>query len=151
MVSDYLALEHVRFEDRIHIEQDVADETLPLQVPPLLLQTLVENAVKYGIGTRPSGGFIHVVSRIEDGAHHLRVVNSGKICNRDGASTGLGLKNTRDRLQLIFGASASLRLFEGVPDTVTAEVVIPLRKPAESAASEAPPSALQRSNKPAFA
>ena len=96
VVNDYLALEQVRHEERLRVRLDIAPETLGLAVPPLLLQTLVENAVKYGISTRPEGGEIVIVARRESGELHLRVINPGELAPaggraRETASTGLGL------------------------------------------------------------
>ena len=70
IVNDYLALEQVRHEERLRVRLDVDPATLTLPIPPMLLQTLVENAVKYGISTRPEGGEIAIVARLEAGRGH---------------------------------------------------------------------------------
>ena len=67
VVNDYLALEQVRHEERLRLRLDIAPDTLHLAIPPMLLQTLVENAVKYGISPRPEGGEISIVARNEGG------------------------------------------------------------------------------------
>jgi hypothetical protein len=131
VVNDYLALEQVRHEERLRIRLDIAPETLQLPIPPMLLQTLVENAVKYGISTRSDGGEIAIVARRENGTLRLQVVNPGSLPQRafnpaSNASTGLGLKNAGERLRLLFGERASLRLRAGELDRVVAEAVIPL-------------------------
>ncbi len=131
IVNDYLALEQVRHEERLRVRMDVSSDTLALPIPPMLLQTLVENAVKYGISTRPEGGEIGIVARCEGGALHLRVTNPGAIGNADGAvrpseSTGVGLRNAAERLRLLFGERATLQLREAAPASVMAEAVIPL-------------------------
>jgi signal transduction histidine kinase len=79
VVNDYLALEQVRHEERLRVRLDIEPDTLALPVPPLLLQTLVENAVKYGISTRPEGGEIVIEARRRDGQLQLRVVNPGEL------------------------------------------------------------------------
>eukprot|EP01035_Chromulina_nebulosa_P015977 gene15977-21171_t len=95
VVNDYLALEQVRHEERLRLRLDIAPETLALPVPPMLLQTLVENAVKYGISTRPEGGEIAIIARCEGGALRLTVSNPGEVATATSksraASTGVGL------------------------------------------------------------
>jgi hypothetical protein len=131
IVNDYLALEQVRHEERLRVRLDVAPETLQLPIPPMLLQTLVENAVKYGISTSRDGGEIAIVARQEGGALRLQVTNPGSLPEAArsapaSASTGMGLKNAADRLRLLFGERATLSLRAAAPDRVLAEAVIPL-------------------------
>jgi signal transduction histidine kinase len=132
IVNDYLALEQVRHEERLRVRLDVAPETLSLPIPPMLLQTLVENAVKYGISTQPEGGEIAIVARQENGMLRLQVTNPGSLPTaastaRAKASTGVGLKNAAERLRLLFGERATLELRSASADRVVAEAVIPLR------------------------
>jgi LytS/YehU family sensor histidine kinase len=136
VVNDYLALEQVRHEDRLRLRLDVAPETLSLPVPPMLLQTLVENAVKYGISALPEGGEISIVARREGGELRVQVTNPGsllaseekqnRLARAGGASTGVGLRNAADRLRLLFGEKATLQLRAQAPGTVVAEARIPL-------------------------
>jgi signal transduction histidine kinase len=127
IVNDYLALEQVRHEERLRLRLDVAPDTLQLPVPPMLLQTLVENAIKYGISPRPEGGEIAIVARRDGGVLRLQVTNPGDVAaNGVPTSTGVGLQNAAERLRLIFGAGASLRLRSEAPARVVAEAVIPL-------------------------
>jgi sensor histidine kinase YesM len=88
------------------------------------VQTLVENAVKFGIATREAGGAITLHAAVKDGFLHLRILNPGTI-SAAGGSTGLGLKNTRSRLDLLFGPTAVLTLTQAAPDLVVAEAVVP--------------------------
>ncbi len=135
VVNDYLALEQVRHEERLQVRLDIDPATLTLAVPPLLLQTLVENAVKYGISTRPEGGEIVIIARCEDGQLHLRVINPGELPAAGGvakdtgamASTGLGLKNAAERLRMFFGDRARLQLRAEGDSRVVAEVFIPVQ------------------------
>lgn len=134
VVNDYLALEQVRHEERLRVRLDVAPETLSLPIPPMLLQTLVENAVKYGIATQPEGGEVRIFARRDGGALRLEVTNPGSLPGsarsaRVNGSTGVGLKNASDRLRLLFGEHATLTLRSASPDLVVAEAVIPLRIP----------------------
>ena len=127
VVNDYLALEQVRFEERLRLRLDVAPSALRLRIPPMLLQTLVENAVKYGIAARPEGGEISIVARNEGGTLRILVSNPGEIRSSGPVtSTGVGLHNAAERLRLIFGESATLRLLAEQPSRVVAEAVIPL-------------------------
>lgn len=128
IVNDYLALEQVRHEERLRLRLDIAPEALQLRIPPMLLQTLVENAVKYGISPKPEGGEIAIVARSSGGALRIQVSNPGQIegIGRE-SSTGVGLRNAADRLRLIFGERATLQLRSDIqPARVVAEAVIPL-------------------------
>lgn len=132
VVNDYLALEQVRHEERLRLRLDVAADTLQLPIPPMLLQTLVENAVKYGISRRPEGGEIAILARRENDSLRLQVTNPGALetgaaqIERTNGSTGLGLANAANRLRLLFGDQATLQLRPGAPGNVIAEAIIPL-------------------------
>ncbi len=132
IVEDYLALEQIRHEDRLRVRWDVAEAARGLPVPPMLLQTLVENAVKYGISQRRGGGEIAIAAAIEDRRLVVRVSNPGDLAPPGGAaakagsSTGVGLRNASERLKLLFGDQARLSLRAAEAGLVTAEVVIPL-------------------------
>lgn len=134
VVNDYLALEQVRHEERLRVRLDIAPETLMLPIPPMLLQTLVENAVKYGISNRPEGGEISILARRENDSLRLQVTNPGELlpaarlggAGGNGASTGLGLRNAAERLRLLFGDRASLQLRAASPELVIAEAILPL-------------------------
>jgi signal transduction histidine kinase len=134
VVNDYLALEQVRHEERLRVRLDIAPETLALPIPPMLLQTLVENAVKYGISTQPEGGEIAIIARRENDSLKLQVTNPGALAAtadataraRSAASTGVGLKNAANRLRLLFGERATLQLRAESPALVVAEAILPL-------------------------
>lgn len=132
-VEDYLALEQIRHEGRLQVRWAVTDEARARSMPPMLLQTLVENAVKYGISTRREGGEVVVSAHVEAGTLHLGVSNPGELAPagnaasiKAGSSTGVGLRNASERLKLLFGDHAVLRLLAEPPGSVTAEVSIPL-------------------------
>jgi signal transduction histidine kinase len=138
-VNDYLALEQVRHEERLRVRLDIAPGALNLAIPPMLLQTLVENAVKYGIAPRREGGEIAIVARCERDELHLQVTNPGSLA-AGGGSTGVGLRNAAERLRLLFGARATLDLREDPPGRVIAEVLVPLDKGSGVAARPQPDS-----------
>lgn len=132
IVKDYLALEQVRHEERLQLRLEVDPATYALSVPPMLLQTLVENAVKYGISSRPEGGEIAIISRCDDQGLVLRVTNPGTLPDandprrgRAPNSAGLGLRNAAERLSMLFGQNAALELRAAGPDTIVAEARIP--------------------------
>jgi signal transduction histidine kinase len=125
VVNDYLALEQVRHEERLRLRLDIAPDALNLQIPPMLLQTLVENAVKYGISPRPEGGEITIKARNEGGSLRIQVSNPGEITGGRATSTGLGLANAAERMRLIFGERATLMLRSDKPALVVAEAFIP--------------------------
>lgn len=128
IVRTYLVLEAIRFEDRLRCEIDVGADTGRAPIPPMLVQSPVENGVKHGIERLPAGGVISVASWLEQGALHVRVTNTGQIVAREG-STLLGLANSRERLHLIYGPRASLAMREDGRQ-VTAELSVPLVAPA---------------------
>lgn len=124
IVKDYLALEHIRFEDRLQIEYKIDEDTLDQPVPPMMLQTLVENAIKHGIGKQVSGGIVKVVSDFKDNFHELIVQNSGHL-NGEYNGDGFGLSSTKNRLQLLFGDRANFEIKQ-VNGIVEARVLIPV-------------------------
>ncbi len=124
IVKDYLALEHIRFEDRLQIEYKIDEDTLDQPVPPMMLQTLVENAIKHGIGKQMSGGVVKVVSDFKEDYHELIVQNSGKL-NGEYNGDGFGLSSTKNRLQLLFGNKANFTIKQ-IDGMVEARVLIPV-------------------------
>ena len=103
VLSAYLDIEHARFEDRLKVQIEVSDELLRFKVPTLLLQPIVENAVKHGIAKSLEGCEILVeLAQSEQCLYQLKVSNSGKpFVDED--SKGTGLANTRARLELLYG------------------------------------------------
>jgi len=125
IVKDYLALEHIRFEDRLQVEYEIDEDTLDQPVPPMMLQTLVENAIKHGISKQKDGGAIKIISDFRDDVHELIVQNTGKL-NGTGYSDGFGLASTRNRLKLLFGAKASFQIADKNGNIVEAKVLMPV-------------------------
>jgi two-component system sensor histidine kinase AlgZ len=100
-VSDYLALEGVRFEDRLRVEFVIDPAAAQLAVPPMLLQTLVENALKHGIATLPGGGELIIRAKIQADGLLVEVENTGQIAAPKLGATQVGLANTRERLRIL--------------------------------------------------
>jgi two-component system, LytTR family, sensor kinase len=125
VVNDYLALESVRMEDRLRIELAVEPEAGRALIPPMLLQTLVENALKHGIATLPGGGDLQILARVEGDQLVVEVINTGRISEPKPGSTQVGLANTRERLRILYGSRASLNLQNRDDGRVAATVLIP--------------------------
>lgn len=126
-VKDYLALEAIRFEERLHVAWEVAADTARIPVPPMLLQTLVENALKHGIANRPDGGEISIRAQIRDDHLELEVVNTGELPEHP-PGNGIGLRNARTRLQLLYGDQATIVLANAARGKVRALGSIPFRR-----------------------
>ena len=125
-IDQYLALELIRFEDRLTVERTIEKETLPLLVPPLALQTLIENAIKYGVSRETGPNRIEIAAKVNDGHLEISVRNTGSLLAiSSGHSTGVGLANLRTRLRLLFKESASLELFEPKTGWVEARMILP--------------------------
>lgn len=125
IVKDYLALENMRFEDRLRIEYSIDEETLDLPVPPMMLQTLVENAIKHGISKQIHGGVVRIVSLLKNNFHELSVQNTGYL-NGYATAEGFGLSSTTNRLSLLYGNKAKFEIKQATPTLVEARVLIPL-------------------------
>ncbi len=133
-VEAHLSLELARHGDRLTVVREIAPETLTDRVPPLLVQTLVENAVKHGIGEHPGAGRVRYAARREGDQLVLLIQNEGVLRPRAaGPGGGLGLTHARERLQLLYGPAALLTLEENAGQ-VTAQVRIPQnQQPSEDA------------------
>ena len=126
MVISYLSLEAVRLEERLSYDLQMSDECREIAVPPMMIQTLVENAIKHGIAPRIEGGRVTIEAVADHEQLCVKVTNTGEI--EPGASaTGVGLENARERLRLIYGERGTLHLLEDPPGTVCAELIIPLK------------------------
>jgi two-component system, LytTR family, sensor kinase len=125
IVKDYLALEYIRFEERLQVEYEIDEDTLDQPIPPMMLQTLVENAIKHGISRQVDGGKVKIVSDFLDDYHELLIVNTGAL-NGNRNVDGFGLASTKNRLQILFGQKANFDIRELDGNTVQARVLIPV-------------------------
>jgi two-component system LytT family sensor kinase len=136
IVRDYLGLEHIRFEERLKTEFDIHPDSHKFYVPPLMIQTLVENGIKHGISKLTAGGVIQIKTTVENGRLNIRIRNSGRLVNNDKKDKkkpgGLGIKNTIQRLKLIYGDEASFRILNENDNFVVTELVIPQKQSYES-------------------
>lgn len=123
-VSDYLALESIRFESRLRVRLSVDDAVRQFPIPPMLLQTLVENAIKHGVEDLPSGADVCVRAFRDGDALRVEVENSGELSEGHAASTQVGLVNARERLRILYGERASLQLAASAEGRVAATLLI---------------------------
>jgi LytS/YehU family sensor histidine kinase len=103
-LTEYLQIEKVRFEERLRIEKDLPAETLQAEVPNMILQPLVENAIRHGVGKKAAGGTIQISSRRDDSRLLIMITDDGEppVMPTSG-NTGIGLANTRARLTKLYG------------------------------------------------
>jgi len=110
LVNDYLNLEKTRFEERLIIEKDIDPSTESFMVPPLMVQTLVENSIKHGTSQLPKGGTVRLESRIEKNNLIITIYNDGTYDENHQPETGFGLINTKQQLQLLYGDNATFNI-----------------------------------------
>lgn len=137
-VNCYLEIEQIRFEERLRVILDIAPETLDAQVPLLLLQPVVDNAVKHGISRMTAGGAIHISSRRENGDLKLEIRDNGPGLSNANSDhgCGLGLKVTRQRLETLYGANQSVELACPPEGGVAVTVTIPFQIAPDEVAEE---------------
>ena len=124
-VKDYLALEAIRYEERIEISYEIDEHSNFFCVPPLMLQTLAENSIKHGISKLKKGGKLELITqRVPEGLQ-IQIKNSGKLTTKKQKKTGYGLLNTEKRLKLIYGDQASLHIRNTNDHTVLTQIIIP--------------------------
>ena len=125
-VSDYLALERIRFEERLNYKIEMDPQSAKIDVPPMMVQTLVENGIKHGISQMPEGGEIFINTKVIDSELHIKIENSGQIdVDAFKNSTGFGIGNTKHRLSLLYGEKAHFKIQNKSDNLVIAEIVIP--------------------------
>lgn len=124
IVRDYLALEQMRFEERLKVKLEIDEDTLDQPVPPMMLQTLVENAIKHGISKEITGGEIRIISRYHQENFELIVQNTGRL--EEDMLDGFGLKSTRDRLNILFNSNSSFTIREIKDNMVEAKIKMPI-------------------------
>lgn len=128
IVKDYLGLESIRFEERLKTEFDIHPDSHDFFVPPLMIQTLVENGIKHGISRLTPGGIIQLKTLVENGRLKVQIRNTGHLVNGVKKSKGIGLKNTVQRLKLLYGDEATFRIVNENDNFVLTEIIIPQNK-----------------------
>ena len=121
--KEYLDLEKMRFGSRLKIEWLIPPATYPLLVPQMILQPLVENAIRHGVSSAREGGWVEVAATQKDGMLEIQVRNS--VGGRTSTGTGVGLRNTEARLKYLYSGDASLHLTVSEDRTATVSLILP--------------------------
>lgn len=124
LVKDYLELEHIRYEERLSFCLDIEPSTLYMQIPPMMIQTLVENGIKHGISKYPEGGSISISTKKTEQQVTIRIINTGQLLAQEGNENGFGVANTTNRLELLFGKHAHFSLKNLNEREVISEIII---------------------------
>lgn len=124
MVENFIEISKIQMEERLNFTSQIDKTTLKLQIPPMIIQMLIENAVKHGIAKLKDGGLISLEIKMENNNLTLLVTNTG-ILTIEKDSTQLGIKNIEKRLHLIYGEKASFKLQE-IDNKVIAKITIPI-------------------------
>src|SRR5690348_5103567 len=125
-IDSYLAVEAARYEERLRVRWEIDGRAGCARVPPMLLQPLVENAVKHGVACKAEGGEVVIRALTHNGQLVLEVLNSGEM--KPSSGCGVGLQNTRERLQLSYGTRAHFALRDTWAGYVRASVTLPFEK-----------------------
>ena len=121
----YLEILKVRMGDRLDVQTDVAESLRSTPMPAMMLQTLVENAIKHGLEPRTGGGTVWIRARRDDDTVAVTVADNGEGFNTKTSGTGIGLKNVRERLRLRYAGSANLAVVANFPAGVAATLTVP--------------------------
>ena len=125
MVEDYLSLESMRLAERLNVEREIDPAARTARIPAMLLQTLVENAIKHGIAPLKEGGTLRIRAQIVGRELVVQVTNPRPSGGEALSNEGVGLRNSTERLRLLFGSRASLRLDLSQTGVAIAEVRLP--------------------------
>ena len=128
IVKDYLSLETIRYEERLQTEMDIHPDSYNYNVPPLMIQTLVENGIKHGVSKLKTGGKISVKTLVEKKKLIVQIRNTGSLnvnAAQSGRKKGLGITNTKKRLKIIFGDEAYFSIENENANTVLTKLILP--------------------------
>jgi signal transduction histidine kinase len=128
----YLEILRIRMGERLALEIQVPDALRAVPLPPMMLQTLAENAIKHGLEPMPGGGKIWIFAREAGDKVSLTVADDGRGFSEDSAGTGIGLKNVRERLRLAYGDAAAFTIAANFPRGIAATVTVPRAGPEET-------------------
>jgi len=145
----YLEIEHVRFPDRLRVVREIQPESLGALVPTLLLHPLVENAIRHGVARRAQGGCLGIGAQCVDGRLELRVWDDGPPgAAADGRSSGIGLANTRARLEHLYGTAHRFELRRAREGGMEVAVSLPYRTELPAVAANQPVGGRSAANQP---
>jgi Histidine kinase len=128
-VRAYLEIMKIRMGGRLNTEMNVPDTLQSVPFPTMMLQTLVENAIKHGLEPKSGGGTIWVLAVVKEGRVAITVADDGNGFGTGTAGSGIGLKNVRERLHLAYGAEAAFDIAANFPAGVAATITVPLNGP----------------------
>ena len=129
-LQKYLEIEQIRFQDRLSVVYDIEPDALDAEVPRLILQPLVENAIKHGVAPRSGRGLIQISARTREGTLWIEVRDNGVGLSGEAGSrlhSGVGLSNTRARLECLYGPAHRLE-FSEIPEGLSVQMQIPLSR-----------------------
>jgi LytS/YehU family sensor histidine kinase len=129
LIEAYLDLQRVRMGRRLDYGVDIAPALRHIEVPPMMLLTLVENAIKHGLAPLREGGRVDVRVRLDGRALLLEVADTGRGFGGETSGGGTGLANIRARLAAMFGSAARFTLAAGHPRGIVASIHMPLALP----------------------
>jgi len=121
----YLEILKIRMGARLNLQIDVPESMKAVAFPPMMLQTLVENAIKHGLEPKTGGGTVWILAREIDVNIAVTVADDGRGFSAEGGGTGIGLKNIRERLRLAYGPAASFSIVANFPSGVAATITVP--------------------------
>ena len=122
----YLEILQIRMGPRLQLQIEVPRHLLAMPFPTMMLQTLVENAIKHGLEPRTAGGTVWILARETDGRVAVTVADDGQgFGGSNSGGTGIGLQNVRERLRLAYGSEASLSVVANFPNGVAATITVP--------------------------
>lgn len=125
-VERYLAIEQIRFGERLRLEMDIAADTREALVPAFLLQPLLENALRHGLEPQSASGLLTIRAARESSILRLQIIDNGRGLSKDQPlREGIGLSNTRARLSALYGESAKLEMRDG--GGLAVEILLPFR------------------------
>jgi len=128
VIRPYLEILKVRMEERLATRIDVPDGLLSAEFPPMMIQSLVENAIKHGLEPKAEGGELSIEAEIVDGKLHVVVADTGLGFGKAAtAGTGVGLANIRERLQLLYGSAATMTVTDNQPSGTIVTVAVPYK------------------------
>lgn len=128
----YLQVQKIRMGDRLAMRVDVPEELRSMSFPPMMLVTLVENAIRHGLNPLPQGGEVRIAARVAEGRLRVLVADTGRGL-AESSGSGVGLANIRARLSTLYGGDARLLLAQNPGNGVVATIELPMAAPASAA------------------
>jgi sensor histidine kinase YesM len=121
----YLEILKIRMGDRLDVQVDVPETLRTTPLPAMMVQTLVENAIKHGLEPKPGGGTVWIIARAFEDHVTLTVADDGLGFGQGTSGSGIGLKNLRERLRLTCGDRAGVAIVSNFPSGVAATITLP--------------------------